>query len=554
MSAFRDARDARPLWTPSEAPSSLHMDAGATELQREYESSPMESIAPLPNMQSTSGVEIERLKTAPTSYKATRPTLRMDSSFKSEANAPSRRSSTASVIQFFCSTPDSSVRVDWPSKESWAQVERDIGDVINADLQAARAVAEALGQVSPDRPKQYLGPTTSGVGIAGAMGVAARNKLTKRESVLVKRRKSNMDFQAEEPPVPPLPASVSANMTSKPNKKTKNRKPPKLQAVDIFSANAGPDSVDDGGIIVQSPENTPDSPTLLSQCSCTDASHGGSSSVSPAVETHPRPGRVNSDASYDIVNVHAVETYKPQRSRSMIDNVRGFFQQTNAPLARTVSISRLPSPFTPITGPDNVSQRPTASSTPTMETVRRKWRQSIRRRVGSDSKISSAEHPTASTSEPLLPARPTPLETIHSPGDELQGLDGIMTPRANDPQFTDYMTRPRMAGEHSRHTWDLSDFPVARGFTPSNSGSFASMMASAQPLVSSPDEVELHSTERASSPGHRLPSPLFAPPTLPPPLTPPPTMLPSTTKRPSSSSKLMSFFTFSRSPSDDPES
>lgn len=590
MSAFREAREARPIWAPSEAPSSLFMDGNVGESAVwTYENSPLESITPLPTIQSISGLENdnkwntptthererERHKAAPTSYKPTRPSLRTDTSSKSEGLTPSRRSSTASVRQFFNATPDNEIRVDLPPKASWTQVERDMGDVINADLQAARALAEAMGQESPDRPKQYLGTTTSGVGMAGAMGVAARNKLTKRESVLVRRRRSNMDLQAEEPPVPPLPPTVSTNKLSKPCKKSKNAKPPKLDAVDIFSVNTGVNAhdVEDGGIVVNSPDAMPDSPTFVSQCSCTDASHGGSSSVSPAVDLHHQPGRVSSDASCERDGVHSEENYKPQRSRSMIDNVRGFFQQSNVSLSRTISNSRLPPISAPLSDPSPVPAGPAAQSTPTLETVRKKWRQSIRRRVGSDSKVPSAEHPTASTSEPYLPSRIWPLETIHSPGDEVEAFEGVMTPRAEERRSGERTARPRKAGEHTRHTWHIDDFPAIPGiqsFSPlENSGSFAAFMAaaSAQPLVSSPDIVESvgppsssalapanlhdsepeHSTLATIRPRH-APSIPLSPPSPPPP--PPP---PSTTKKTSSNSRLMSWFAFSRSASDDSE-
>lgn len=564
MSAFREAFDARPHWIPSEAPSSLHLH-GDCGPPTSGEGGPvfegglsLDSTTPLPTMHTISGLDHDRLtpssstttterikqNTIPSSYKTVRPSLRHEAASKSEGMAPSRRSSTASVTKFFNAIPDSNIRVDWPSKESWLHVERNMGDVINAELQAARALAETMGPQSPERPKQYLASTTSGVGMAGAMGIAARNRLMKRESVLVKRKKSNMDLQAEEQPpaVPPLPSTVS-----KSGKLARKNKPPKLEDVQIYGAQP----VDYNGIVVQSPDaSVPDSPTLLSQCSCTDASHGGSSS-SPGGEGLHRPS-LDSSSQREYVLVEGTGTYKPQRSRSLIDNVRGFFQQPNVPLSRTVSISRLPPPqaIAPLT--ESVVAGPSSSSSrgsPTVESVRRRWRQSIRRRVGSDSKVPSSEHPTASTSEPYLLGRGSFLETIHSPGDELDVLEGIMTPRDEGPLHT---MRPRMAGEHARHTWHIDDFPT-RGYRDAleRRETFAAFVSDVEQLVSSPGAIASASNSVPPTPPEKdRPDPLQRSASASPlPQTPStPSAGPAPPSKKNSSSRLMSFFSFSRAP------
>ena len=94
---------------------------------------------------------------------------------------------------------DSTILIRRASPPARAQVERRLHDVFSDPRLTARFHAGTHEEELFQAPKLALSGfsrSNSGLGMAG-MGVAAKNRLTKRESVLVHRRKSSLDSHIE---------------------------------------------------------------------------------------------------------------------------------------------------------------------------------------------------------------------------------------------------------------------------------------------------------------------------------------------------------------------
>ncbi|KAG2154943.1 uncharacterized protein EDB93DRAFT_1051011, partial [Suillus bovinus] len=291
---------------------------------------PYEVICPLPTIQSipeldneaASGTEDNHsLSVHPDPPRSGRASYKTDPSQKSDSGhqlAPSRRSSTISNRTYLSMLSESDtihlVRATAPARE---QVDRGLLDVFSESCLSARCYAhtheEELFEAS--KVSRSFSRSSSGLTMAGAMSVAAKNRLTKRESVLVPRRKSYIDA-GDTPAVPTLPST----------KLVKHRRPTKLKIIAVSRA-ASP--ADDEVKL----DGTQESPSPMSQCSSVFASAPGSVATSPTFPgTVSAPTSVLSGATSRPEPAARKEAFTPKRSRSMVENVRVLFSRSTSPM------------------------------------------------------------------------------------------------------------------------------------------------------------------------------------------------------------------------------
>lgn len=204
--------------------------------------------------------------------------------------------------------------------------------------------------------------------MAGAMSVAAKNRLTKRESVLVPRRKSYIDGFGDVPAVPSIP----------PAKLAKRRQQTKLKIVAVSRAASLED--DEAKL-----EGAPESPSPMSQCSSVSVSAPGSIVAGP-VPPEPLSAPVLSGAA------PRQEAFTPKRSRSMVENVRVLFSRSTSPM--------LPLSYQP-------SESSSVSTTPSLL----KWwsKGTLRRRVRSAPDVPLEELPSDASTKSLS----NPIPSFH---------------------------------------------------------------------------------------------------------------------------------------------
>lgn len=306
---------------------------------------------------------------------------------------PSRRESTASLKSIFGLDPDV-VTVTRASLHARATVDALLEDVFSTACHSARSYAEAHSEAL-----FHVAPT---------FGAAARSRLTKRESVVVRRRRSYID----------LVDQAQALMSTR---KPQPEKGPPALALDCIT------SVEDG-VVVPSPGDLFDSPIVTSQCSSVTGSRGSSSAASPFADELDLPldscspfvSRPQGTNAGDRLTLREVP---PKRSRSLVDNFRGYiFPSSNLPV-RTLSVSRLPLPSTP-------------------PSQRRMWRETLRRR---------------SRSSPYVPADirdPAVTDTISR--HEAESTASVTV----SPTTTVTISNTQ------HHTWNLEEFPTEKS-TPS---------------------------------------------------------------------------------------
>lgn len=341
MDALRGCLATTPTWIPGTAPSSLEPASATVEAPLPVD----EQVPSLPTIQSISEFETSPKQGSPSS-----PLRRQKSASRAEfptsrglsEPSPSRRESTASLKSIFGPVTDpDAVTVTRASPQARSVVDALLEDVFSAACHSARSYAEAHSETL-----FHVSPT---------FGAAARSRLTKRESVHVRRRRSYVEFTQ----------AVKA-----PRKVQPGKAPPTL-ALDCIT------SVEQVGV-VPGPEGLFDSPMLVSQCSSATGSRDGSNPASPLSDTLElpssladpslSPGSDRKSAATKPEDLLAAREVPPKRSRSLVDNFRGFILPHTTPV-RTLSVSRLsvlpaPSPSTP--------------SSPSQRRVL--WRESIRYR------------------------------------------------------------------------------------------------------------------------------------------------------------------------------
>lgn len=368
VDAIRHAIAEEVPWN-EEPPSSLQPDFYAPLL----ENMQFETITPLPTIQSIPELD-DMESTVPNSGEtlpapsASQIHLRLENAIV----GPSRRSSIATQL---APMPESNtfhlVRSTASARE---QVDRGLLDVFSEQCLTARFHAHTHEEdlFEAQKVTRSFSKSTSALTMASAMSVAAKNRLTKRESVLVPRKRSFVegggslsDTESCMAPVVPKPMEKRQHTT-------------KLKMTKATSQE-GYESV----ILIESP----------SHCSSV-------SFVRPATSPAPLPTPSNGLQTHsEFSNVRQNDCI-PKRSKSMIENVRGLFAPRST--FPTTALSREPS---------------TRSSVSNSSLLRWWSRESLRRRVRSAPDVSREELPLSLTTRSLhveIPARPL-LATTHRP-------------------------------------------------------------------------------------------------------------------------------------------
>ncbi|KAG1833421.1 hypothetical protein EV424DRAFT_1365283 [Suillus variegatus] len=370
--AIHHALELPAAWT-SEPICSFRGDSKGDFVLSLLEDTPYEVISPLPTIQSIPELDNEAASSRDENHslsahsdppRSGRASYKTDPSQKSDSGhqlGPSRRSSTTSNRTYLTMLSESDtihlVRATAPARE---QVDRGLLDVFSESCLSARCYAhtheEELFEAS--KVSRSFSRSSSGLTMAGAMSVAAKNRLTKRESVLVPRRKSYIDV-GDIPAVPTIP----------PVKLAKRRQPTKLKLVAVSRTASLDDEVKLDG--------APESPSPMSQCSSVSVSTPGSPIV---------PGSLSAPTSV------LSGPFTPKRSRSMVENVRVLFSRSTSPM--------LPLSYQP-------SDSSSASTTPSLL----KWwsKGTLRRRVQSAPDVPLEELPSDASTKSLS----NPLPNFH---------------------------------------------------------------------------------------------------------------------------------------------
>jgi hypothetical protein len=357
MDALRGCLATAPAWPPGTAPSSLEPASTATDAH-----SPVDEQAPsLPTIQSIPELDTSFKPPSPTS-----PLQRRKSAPRTEfplhrglsEPPPSRRESAASLKSIFGPVIDpDAVTVIRASPQARLVVDGLLEDVFSSACHSARSYAEAHSEAL-----FHVSPT---------FGAAARSRLTKRESVLVRRRRSYVEF----------------SQAVKATRKVQPSKVPPMLALDCIT------SVEQHVGIVPSPDGLFDSPTVVSQCSSASVSRDGSNAASPLADALELPSSLPDTSSSSGSDpklaaatrpeeLLAPRQVPPKRSRSLVENVRGFILPHSTPPVRTLSVSRLS--VLPAPAPSSMS------STPSSPSQRRLfWRDTVRHRSRSSPFVSA---------------------------------------------------------------------------------------------------------------------------------------------------------------------
>lgn len=373
IDALRACLAAPPAWPPGTAPSNLEPAAAVTE------TSPLDDQGPtLPTIQSIPQIGGANKQGSPSSPVLSQrpPRTELPPVRGLSEPPPSRRESTASLKSIFGIDPDV-ITVTRASLQARATVDALLEDVFSTACHSARSYAEAHSEAL-----FHVAPT---------FGAAARSRLTKRESVVVRRRKSFTEL------VDQVQAVRSAR------KLQLDRAPPTL-ALECITG-------DEDGIIplVQSPADLFDSPTVTSRSSSVTGSRGSSSAASPLADALELPldscspsGSVPRAQQRNTGDHLTLREVPPKRSRSLVDNFRGFILPNSNPPMRTLSVSRLPGSPLPST-PPSLSQR-------------RLWRDSLRRRSRSSPFVpADIPDPTAITRHQIESTASVPLSSATAP-------------------------------------------------------------------------------------------------------------------------------------------
>ncbi|KAH7914400.1 hypothetical protein BJ138DRAFT_1143944 [Hygrophoropsis aurantiaca] len=384
-----------PYWT-EEPLSSLQAEGKADMISSMLEDTPYEAISPLPTIQSIPELDMDSFsdfnENPPAFARRAEPRTARSLS-KGEylgrydpaptIGGPSRRSSSASSKGFLSPLSESDtihlVRSTAPARE---QVDRGLLDVFSENCLSARFHANTHEEelFHAQKVSRSFSRSSSGLTMAGAMSVAAKNRLTKRESVLVPRRKSFADGYG----LPSDSAEACVTTFCPPLSKVPGkRKHPKKLRIIAVPRSASSDGEEDRTEIL------PDSPTPISQCSSVSASLPASLALSPISGSAPfsAPAIITNGHITQRPEFLAVrrDDFMPKRSRSMVDGVRGFFN------------SRTPSPTLA------TSQGPLESGGVNLTPSRSKWwsKESLRRRVRSAPDVPAEELPANLTSKSL---------------------------------------------------------------------------------------------------------------------------------------------------------
>lgn len=376
-----------------EPPSSLQADFIASLLEDvQFETiNPLPTIQSIPELNDVESVVPDSGETTlppPAAQRVSQIHLHVENPAKPDAMVPPMVGSTrrSSVAAHPAPMPESNtfhlVRSTASARE---QVDRGLLDVFSEKCLTARFHAHTHEEdlFEAQRVTRSFSRSTSALTMASAMSVAAKNRLTKRESVLVPRKRSFMEGSGMLGDMDNHTTSTSTlSVVSNPVKKTQH--PNKLKIVAMTKTTFH--QADEYG---NEPSLEPPSP--LSHCS----SVSFATPVTPL--TIPQPlstpsGKADSSQSHSE-SLNVSQDCVPKRSKSMIENVRGFFA---------------PRPASPTTA---LTREPSTRSSVSNSSLLRWWsRESLRRRVRSAPDVPSEGLPSAVTTTSLhVEAAPRPL-------------------------------------------------------------------------------------------------------------------------------------------------
>jgi hypothetical protein len=347
ISSLRESVTVPPTWN-NEPLSSLCSDGKCELTSSTLADQPTETISSLPTIQSipelTDGPDLVEpfFNALPCGIECSKPP-KLDVKTGSDSPyhmSPSRRSSTASVKAIFSPlTADPNTIVIRRSLQSARlQVDHGLHDVISKPCVAARSHAsmhdEELFQ-APKSTRSSFSRSSSGLSMAGAMGAAAKSRLSKHESLRVPRRRSIADAHG---------ISGELDSFSREAKKRTIRTKPlaskrSIKTPIVVSKSAGDDEKRNS---LPSPwDALSDSPIPLSQRSSRSMSDPSSTLVSPALETIPLSlsSANHNETTKQANHVHEQSNHRPKRTRSMVDSVRSLFHSRQTSLDRPVTDS-----------------------------------------------------------------------------------------------------------------------------------------------------------------------------------------------------------------------
>ncbi|KAG6336527.1 hypothetical protein ID866_2549 [Astraeus odoratus] len=337
MDAIRGAISQEPVWE-GDPPSSLQADVrndGALGDVEALNVTSLPTIQSIPELDSDADLSMTgEVPVASNLSEASHTrwvTSRMD--YSSKMDGPNRRSSLTSGKSYQTSPTECDtfhlVRSNAMARE---QVDRLLLDVFSQKCLTARLQAHTHEEdlFEAQKVSRSFSRSSSGLTMASAMSVAAMNRLTKRESVLVPRRRSFVDTGSNSPSDIEGPAFHPHIKPA--GKRHQPKKHPKIVTT---AKSASSDYDEDIG------EVPLESPSPMSQCSSMSAVVSAPPLTLPCPLTTALSGLDNNAPPVDYAKVRRKD-YTPKRSRSMIENVRGLFisrsSSPNSPLARESSV------------------------------------------------------------------------------------------------------------------------------------------------------------------------------------------------------------------------
>ncbi|KAG9317464.1 hypothetical protein JVU11DRAFT_1666, partial [Chiua virens] len=238
---------------------------------------------------------------------------------------PSRRSSV--VIQSVPMPESNTFHLVRPTASAKEQVDRGLLDIFSEKCLTARFHAHTHEEdlFEAQRVTRSFTRSTSALTMASAMSVAAKNRLTKRESVLVPRKRSFLEGNSI---LGDTEVISSHTVVPKP---VKMRQPPnKLKIVAITKPSSQQGDEDGNELCL-------DSPSPMSHCSSVSFVTPPTPLTTAVALSTPSCKAESVQSHSEFLNVYRKD-YVPKRSKSMIDNVRGFFISRSA--SPTPALSR----------------------------------------------------------------------------------------------------------------------------------------------------------------------------------------------------------------------
>ncbi|TFK55526.1 hypothetical protein OE88DRAFT_1731208 [Heliocybe sulcata] len=374
----------------------------------------------------------------------------------------SRRSSTTSVKALFAPVTSEATTLVRSTLAFRQNVERALLDVFSQTCLTIRFQAQTRDQELFQAPK-----SSSSRGMASPMGLAAKSGLSKRESVVVPRRKSFIDGAELAEMEVPIGAAVRKSTLSRAKSLAARRQAKKSLRILAPLPSRSIDGVEGPSSTAQdNADQMMDSPTPLSQCSSVGTSQAGSVLPSPAADprsltpeagvdlVYPESGRGHEQNRQSEYLTVTESEWRPKRARSMVDNVRGlFYIRTNSPTLSVGPSSSYASQMYSAAEGDG-AQDWTAPRPPSRLT--RWWKGSLRRRVQSapevprDGPDPSVEQPPmdssatfrASTDTPDVPEEDAPAFSEAT----AVGGDTVVSPCDNrKPETKSHLPRRRLS-------------------------------------------------------------------------------------------------------------